>query len=74
MARPKRHKQQICPKQAGHGAEWVLRYQRIGLRPRPYHSHQNPIPLWIIHVFEEKAPAGVMPVECFPLITTEITS
>jgi len=73
-ARPKRGKQPPHSKQAERRAECVLRYQRIELPPPPHRSDKAPIPLWIIHVAEERAPAGVTPIEWFLLTTMEITS
>lgn len=73
-ARPKRSKQKARPKRKERVAESVLRYQRIELRPPPYHGGKEPIALWIIHVAEENPPAGVKPIGWFLLTTMEITS
>ncbi len=73
-ARPKRSKQKARPRRKERVAECVLRYERVELRPPPYHGAKEPIGLWMVHVAEEQAPSGARPIEWFLLTTREITS
>jgi hypothetical protein len=73
-ARPKRSKQKARPARKARTAIVTLRYQKIELAPPFYHRDKAPIALWIIHVSEEDAPAGVTPVQWFLLTTLELRS
>lgn len=73
-ARPKRSKQKARPARKARIATVTLRYQKIELAPPFYHRDKAPIPLWVIHVWEEDPPAGVEPVEWFLLTTIELSS
>ena len=72
-ARVKKSKQQARPKRSERTAEMSLRYKRIELEPARYHKDKGPIPVWIIHLAEDKAPRGVKPIEWFLLTTEEIS-
>ena len=73
-ARLKKSKQKARPGRKERVATMDLRYQQIDLRPPDYLKDKEPIPLWIIHMAEQDAPAGVNPIEWFLLTTMEITS
>jgi hypothetical protein len=73
-ARPKRSKQKARPGRTERVAECAVRWQPIELPPPAYHRDKPPVPLWIVSIAEENAPAGATPVEWFLLTTLEITA
>jgi hypothetical protein len=73
-ARPKRSKQKARPKRAERTAEVCVRYKRVELEPARYNNDKDPIAVWVIHLFEEKVPSGVKPIEWFLLTTVKISS
>jgi hypothetical protein len=73
-ARVKKKNQKARSKRAARIAEVTVRYKRAELKPPPYFQEMAPISLWIIHVKEEKPPAGTKAVEWFLLTTIDIQS
>jgi hypothetical protein len=73
-ARPKRSKQKARPKRPERIADVVLRYQQVDLAPPTYLHGKESIPLWVVHIIEEDAPAGVEPLEWFLLTTIKLSS
>jgi len=73
-ARVKKKNQRARSKRAARIAEVTVRYIRTELKPPPYFKEMSPISLWIIHVKEEKPPAGTQAVEWFLLTTIDIKS
>ena len=73
-ARPKKSKQQP---RAGHPqrmAQVQLRCAQVELPAPKYHPGKAPIKLWVVHVREARAPAGLTPLEWFLLSTREIST
>jgi len=55
-------------------AQVQLRYREVVLPPPKHHAGKPPLPLWVVHVRETRAPAGATRLEWFLLSTREITS
>lgn len=73
-ARPKKSKSQA---RAGHPkrtAQVQLRCREVVLPPPKHHAGKPPLRLWVVHVRETRAPAGVARLEWFLLSTREITT
>jgi hypothetical protein len=73
-ARVKKKNQKARNERAARIAEVTVRYIRTELKPPPYFQEMPPISLWIIHVKEEKPPAGTKAVKWFLLTTIDIKS
>ncbi|EKD92720.1 MAG: hypothetical protein ACD_28C00352G0001 [uncultured bacterium] len=73
-ARPKKSKQKARPKRIERIADVAIRYTKIELKPPSNCREKEVIPLWVVHVKEDHAPAGVEPIEWFLLTTLEIKS
>lgn len=72
-ARPKISKQQA---RAGHPqrmAQVQLRYREVELPAPKHHPGKPPVKLWVVHVLEARAPAGIARLEWFLLTTRKIT-
>jgi hypothetical protein len=75
-ARPKKGRRAALPARPARQAKVQLRYKRVHILP-PHcglNRHKDPIPVWIIHVVEKRAPKGQEPIEWFLLTTVEIDS
>jgi hypothetical protein len=73
-ARTKKSKQKARPKRAARTAEVSVRYRGVELSPPSYYKDKAPIPLWVVHVSEDKPPAEAEPIAWFLLTTIEIKS
>ncbi len=71
-ARPKKSKQKARPKQESRTAKISVRYTKAELKPPQGHKVNHSIPMWIIHVSENKAPDGATPLEWYLLTTIEL--
>jgi hypothetical protein len=75
-ARPKKGKRAPLPARPARDARVQLRYERVQIQP-PHcglNRDKEPIPLWVIHVVEPRAPKGQERLEWFLLTTVEIDS
>jgi hypothetical protein len=73
-SRPKKSKSQA---RAGHPkrmAQVQLRYREVVLPAPKHHAGKTALRLWVVHVRETRAPAGVARLEWFLLSTREITT
>jgi len=73
-SRPKKSKSQA---RAGHPkrmAQVQLRWREVVLPAPKHHAGKPPLRLWVVHVRETRAPAGVARLEWFLLSTREITA
>lgn len=71
-ARPKKSKQKARPKRTARTAKASVRYVQIELNPPSYMKDKEPISVWVVHVREDKPPAGTEALEWFLLTTLEI--
>ena len=71
-ARPKKSKQKARPKRTARTAKASVRYVQIELNPPSYMKDKEPISVWVVHVCEDKPPAGTEALEWFLLTTLEI--
>ena len=71
-ARPKKSKQKARPKRPARTAKASVRYVQIELNPPSYMKDKEPISVWVVHVREDKPPAGTEALEWFLLTTLEI--
>jgi hypothetical protein len=72
-SRPKKSKSQA---RAGHPkrmAQVQLRWREVVLSAPKHHAGKQPLRLWVVHVRETRAPAGVARLEWFLLSTRQIT-
>jgi len=71
-ARPKKSKQKARRKRPARTAKASVRYVQIELNPPSYMKDKEPISVWVVHVREDKPPAGTEALEWFLLTTIEI--
>jgi len=71
-ARPKKSKQKARAKRLARIAKASVRYVQIELNPPSYMKDKEPISVWVVHVREDKPPAGTDALEWFLLTTLEI--
>ena len=71
-ARPKKSKQKARPKRTARTAKASVRYVQIELNPPSYMKDKEPVSVWVVHVREDKPPAGTEALEWFLLTTLEI--
>lgn len=72
--RAKKSKQKARAGQAQRLAQVQLRWREVALSAPKHHAGKSALRLWVVHVRETRAPAGVAAVEWFVLSTREITT
>jgi hypothetical protein len=75
-ARPKKGRRAARPARPARQAQVDVRYKPVQILP-PHcglNRHKDPVPVWIIHVVEKKAPKGQEPIEWFLITTMPIDS
>lgn len=73
-ARSKKYKQKARAKRPTRKATVSVRYISVKLNPPSYLKDKEPIPVWVVHVYENNPPADTEPLEWFLLTTIDIKS